>query len=149
MKTENNGCTLSVYNTLTHKKEEIEVSEQVYTAYQRTAWGIKNNNRSFYDHEIQMSGLLGGGNKAFENFREFVSDEKNPEKLVENKLRKAALHKALNCLPKPERELIQAVYFNGMTDQQYAGQLGISQQMINRKKHRILKKLKELLSKGL
>ena len=57
---ENKKYTLMVYNTVTHRNEEIEVTREVYHAYRRTGWGIENNDVSFFAHEIQMSGLIGG-----------------------------------------------------------------------------------------
>lgn len=40
---ERKNYTLTVYNTLTRKNEEIEVSEEVYQTYRRTAWNIDDN----------------------------------------------------------------------------------------------------------
>lgn len=53
---ENKKYTLTVYNTVTHRNEEVEVTHDVYHAYRRTGWGIENNDTSFFAHEIQMSG---------------------------------------------------------------------------------------------
>lgn len=104
----NKKYTLMVYNTVTHRNEEVEVTHEVYHAYRRTGWGIENNDTSFFAHEIQMSGLIGGEEGAYENFKEFIDTENIPD-----------------------------------------NQVGISQQMISRKKQRILKSLKKLLSEGL
>ena len=64
---------ITVYNTLTSKYEDVSVSEDVYRVYMRTNWNIKDNARSFYAHEIQLSSLIGGDDGAYENFREFIS----------------------------------------------------------------------------
>ncbi len=138
--------TLSVYNTLTGKTEEVEVPEEVYHACRRSAWNISDNNKSFYAHEIQMSGLIGGEDGAYENFREFIDMENTPDSTVPEKLQAEELRRILTQLSEADRQLIQAIYFDGLTEQKYADQLGIAQQVINRKKHRILKKLKKLLS---
>lgn len=134
--------TLSVYNTLTGKTEEVEVPEEVYHACRRSAWNISDNNKSFYAHEIQMSGLIGGEDGAYENFREFIDMENTPDSTVPEKLQAEELRRILTQLSEADRQLIQAIYFDGLTEQKYADQLGIAQQVINRKKHRILKKLK-------
>ena len=47
--------TLCVYDTITKKYVEIEVNDEVYMNYRQTGWAIKNNDRSFFDHEIQFS----------------------------------------------------------------------------------------------
>lgn len=131
--------TLSVYNTLTGKTEEVEVPEEVYHACRRSAWNISDNNKSFYAHEIQMSGLIGGEDGAYENFREFIDMENTPDSTVPEKLQAEELRRILTQLSEADRQLIQAIYFDGLTEQKYADQLGIAQQVINRKKHRILK----------
>ena len=56
--------------------EDVVVTKDVYDTYCRTEWNIKDNNASFYDHEIQMSCLIGGEDNGYENFREFVQLKK-------------------------------------------------------------------------
>ena len=136
-------------NTVTHRNEEVEVTHEVYHAYRRTGWGIENNDTSFFAHEIQMSGLIGGEEGAYENFKEFIDTENIPDKTVVAAMELDALQIALSALPDADKALVQALFYDGLTEQEYAAQVGISQQMINRKKQRILKLLKKLLSEGL
>lgn len=145
---EKQTCILSVYNTLTGKIEEVEVPQEVYHACRRSAWNIDDNNKSFYAHEIQLSGLIGGEDGAYENFREFIDTENTPDSIVPEQLQTEELRRILTQLSESDRQLIQAFFFEGLTEQKYADQLGVAQQVINRKKHRILKKLKKLLSEG-
>ena len=57
---ESNGkFTLIVFNTCTREYEEVMVTEEVYRTYCRTRWNIKDNDQSFFDHEIQTSGMIG------------------------------------------------------------------------------------------
>lgn len=146
---ENKKYTLTVYNTVTHRNEEVEVTHEVYHAYRRTGWGIENNDTSFFAHEIQMSGLIGGEKGAYENFKEFIDTENIPDNTVLKIMEIDALRKALSVLSDADNELVQALFYDGLTEQEYAVQVGISQQMISRKKQRILKSLKKLLSEGL
>ena len=146
---ENKKYTLTVYNTVTHRNEEIEVTREVYHAYRRTEWGIENNDASFFAHEIQMSGLIGGEDGAYENFKEFIDTENIPDNTVLKIVEIEALRKAISVLPDADKALIRALFYDGLTEQEYAAQVGISQQMINRKKQRILNFLKKLLSEGL
>lgn len=37
--------TLTVFNTCTQEYEEVAVTEEVYRAYYRTGWNIKDNNQ--------------------------------------------------------------------------------------------------------
>ena len=55
----NRKFTLIVFNTCTQEYEEVIVTEEVYRAYCRTRWNIKDNDQSFFDHEIQTSGMIG------------------------------------------------------------------------------------------
>lgn len=146
---ENKKYTLTVYNTVTHRNEEVEVTREIYQAYRRTGWGIENNDASFFAHEIQMSGLIGGEEGAYENFKEFIDTENIPDNTVLKIMEIDALLKALSVLSDADNELVQALFYDGLTEQEYAVQVGISQQMISRKKQRILKSLKKLLSEGL
>ena len=146
---ENKKYTLTVYNTVTYRNEEVEVTRETYHAYRRTGWGIENNDASFFDHEIQMSGLIGGEEGAYENFKEFIDTENIPDNTVLKIMEIEALQKALSVLSDADNKLVQALFYDGLTEQEYAAQVGISQQMINRKKQRILNFLKKLLSEGL
>ena len=65
----NRKFTLIVFNTCTQEYEEVIVTEEVYRAYCRTRWNIKDNDQSFFDHEIQTSGMIGSQDGAYENFR--------------------------------------------------------------------------------
>lgn len=63
-----------VYDTISKKVVEVEVDDEIYTNFKRTKWATENNNRTFYEHEIQFSALIGGRESAFENFKEFKTD---------------------------------------------------------------------------
>lgn len=55
------------------------------------------------------------------------------------------LHHAIAALPKAERELIQAIYFDGVSEREYAQKKGISQMGVNKQRRKILSKLKMFL----
>lgn len=139
---------VNVFNTLTGKYETVPVSEEVYHAYTRTDWNIKDNDKSFYKHEIQFSILGKAENDSFENFHEFIDTSNNPEKLLIKRAEDQTLHTALSKLTNDEFELIQALLFNGQTESSYAKSVGVKQQTIHKKKERILKKIKKFLSEG-
>lgn len=73
---------VSVYDTITKRYVEIEVSEKIRTYYNRTQWNIDDNNKSFYKHEIQFSALKGNINGEFENFQEFRTENDDVERRV-------------------------------------------------------------------
>ncbi len=57
------------------------------------------------------------------------------------------LRKALKELTEMERELINTLYFAGISEREYAAVLGISQRGLNKRRHKVLGKLKRLIEK--
>lgn len=57
------------------------------------------------------------------------------------------LHRALDLLPSAERELIEAVYFNGMSLNKYANSKGVGHTSILYQRDKILSHLRKLLNK--
>lgn len=134
--------TLNVYNHAADCFEAVEVTEEVYHAYQRTEWNIDDNDTSFYAHEIQFSSLIGGSENAFQNFREFINTENTPDKVVERSEMIAAVRRAIKSLPPEDQELVWARFFDGITLRQYAQLKGVSHTAIHLRERNILKKLK-------
>lgn len=66
---------------------------------------------------------------------------------IEEKLMQDKLAKCLSELADDEKELIEALFFQNMTEREYASKKGIYHNAIHKKKVRILKKLKNLLEK--
>lgn len=102
---------VSVYDTITKRYVEIEVSEKIRTYYNRTQWNIDDNNKSFYKHEIQFSALKGNINGEFENFQEFRTENDDVERRVIQNIKFEKLYSCLNELSEDERRLIFAIYF--------------------------------------
>lgn len=80
----NNTEKIIVFNTLTNELQEVYVTPEVAQTFKRTGWNIKDDDKSFFKHEIQMSALVGGQENAYENFREFVSDTNNMQRLLKS-----------------------------------------------------------------
>ncbi len=133
-----------VYDTISKKVVEVEVSDEIRTHYNRTQWNIDDNNESFYKHEIQFSALIGGYENAFENFKEFMTDY-DVEKETDRKMFIEKLYNCLESLSGLERELIIMLYFENKTESDCAALLHTTQQNIHKKKSRILYKLNKLL----
>lgn len=143
---ESNGkYVLFVFNTCTQKYEEVVVTEEVYRAYHRTAWNIKDNNQSFFDHEIQMSGMIGSQDGAYETFREFVDTADSLDEIVFEQIEKESLYQAISALPAGDQALVQGIFFDGMTEREYAEKMGVYRNAIHEQKIRTIKKLKKFL----
>ncbi len=122
-----------VYDTISKKIVEVEVSDEVCTNFKRTKWTIENNNSSFYDHEIQFSALIGGHENAFENFKEFKNSF-DVEEETDRKIFIEQLYSCLRLLSESERELIIMLFFENKTERECAKILCTSQQNVHKNK---------------
>ena len=137
--------TVRVYDTISKKVVEVEVSDEVRTHYNRTQWNIDDNNESFYKHEIQFSALIGGHGNAFENFHEFHTEKDIVEKSVIQKTENRLLYESMSKLSDDEQDLLIMIYFENKTESECSSLLHTTQQNIHKKKQRILCKLNKLL----
>lgn len=106
--------TVSVFDTVTSRYEEIAVTKEVYDEYRRGEWRISKNNDKHRAGEIPFSALIGGEDGCFENFHEFVTDEGNPETLMEEVDLTESVRKVVSNLSEEDRALIDALFFKGI-----------------------------------
>ena len=78
---------------------------------------------------------------------DYPSSAPSPESTVLDQLEIAALYRCLASLDTDERTLIEALFFEGLTERAYSERSGIPQKTVNDRKNRILKKLNQLLKK--
>jgi RNA polymerase sigma factor (sigma-70 family) len=125
----------------------VKVDAGVYAAY------AQGDRRERYQTERIVGRIL-----SLERMEEdgvllsYLTDEHIPsaEDTVLQKMDSELLSAALGRLPPHERSLIHALFIDGMTERNYASRIGISQKNVNRKKQRILQKLKKsLLAQGI
>ncbi len=122
----------------------IEVSEDVYYAYFRMDRQERWQEEKKQDHDVVSYDALDNGETVG---AEAIQDMNSPgmeELVIANEL-KERLHNIVAALPKPERELIQAIYFEDIPVSDYAKRVGLSHRGINKQRKRILSKLKRLL----
>lgn len=65
--------------------------------------------------------------------------------IVANKIMVEKLHQCLLSLNDDEKNLIEDIYFNGMSERELAKSQGVSQVAIHKRKHRILEKMKKII----
>lgn len=122
----------------------VEVSEGVYFAYYqekrrgRTLREKDERNGAVSYDELDTPELTG---QEMIPDRDAVSVE---DAAIANILREK-LHRCLALLDEPDRQLIQALYFEGLSERKYAKRVEIPQQTISDRKRRILARLKKLL----
>lgn len=76
---------------------------------------------------------------------QFQDESASAEDLAIRNFQAQQLHKALSVLSEDERYLINQLYFQEKTERQLAAQLGVSQNTINKRRQRILERLRGLL----
>jgi RNA polymerase sigma factor (sigma-70 family) len=76
-----------------------------------------------------------------------VNSQKSTEDMVLGKLMKEKLHEAVATLTKDEQILLNEIYFNRRTEREMAKMLNISQFGVNKRKNKILEKLRRILEK--
>ncbi|MDL2318162.1 sigma-70 family RNA polymerase sigma factor [Eubacteriales bacterium OttesenSCG-928-A19] len=116
--------------------EEIEVAEDVYTAYKHSVWNENKRRRYRIKTERSLE-------KYIEDGIDFASDDM-VEEIVNDQILLETLFMALNALTDEERSLIDALYFQDMTEREAAAAAGLSAVAIHRWKRRILKKMREI-----
>jgi len=81
----------------------------------RMGWNIKDNDESFFKHQIQFSALLGNIDDAAENFKELMNSKEDIEEIVELNIELKILFKAMKQLSNDELKLISLIYFEDKT----------------------------------
>ena len=119
--------------------EDVEVSADVYAVYSQS------DRRERYIAERE-SGVLLSLDQFDEDGVQFSCHyTESAEDSVLHRIEQSQLLSALSDLDDGERDLIQALYYDGVTEQGYAECVGVSQVAIHRRKNRILTKLSDLL----
>lgn len=121
----------------------VEVTEEVYHAYYRMK--SREDYLELRDREkglVRYNALDGDGMLGVD-----IIPDKSKDILgdVIKKEERTALEEALKQLKERDKQLIEELYFNGQTERELAKMLGVSHQMVHKKKVRILKKLREIL----
>lgn len=138
---------IHTYDPATRQIERVTVTREVFNACRRTAWNMKDNKKTFFKHEIQMSSLIGGEDGNYENFREFIVDRDEVDRVVAQRLLHDALHRALDELSEADYDLINATYFDGKTLAEYGTEKKLSVSSLCERRQRILRDLKKSIKK--
>lgn len=77
---------------------------------------------------------------------QFASDDYPLAELIESREEVSELYRCLDLLNIDERTLIDALFFEGLTEREYGVQIGISQKNVNKHKHQALAKIKKFFN---
>ena len=106
--------------------------------------------RFSYDPEGKVADLLPGREDSYdrlmeEEHRQFALDEPSPENMLLQEEELHLLRAALLLLTAEEKELIDALFYQEMSEREYAQQIGLSQKGVNKRRHKILSKLRKIM----
>lgn len=122
----------------------IEVSEDVYYAYFRMERQERWQEEKKQEHEVVSYDALDNGETTGAEAIQDMATPSVEEIAIANELNER-LHHAVAALPKAERDLIRAIYFEGQTEEDYGQKTGMSQTGISYRRRKILSKLKMFL----
>lgn len=105
--------------------------------------------QTIVDQKDQTVEIIPSREDSYERLLElemqFQDESASAEDLAIRNLQAQQLHKALSFLSEDERYLIEQLYFQERTERDLAAQLGLSQNAINKRRQRILERLRGLL----
>ena len=122
----------------------IEVSADVYYAYFRMERQERWQEEKKQEHGVMSYDALDNSETVgAENVVDVVAPSME-EQTIARELNDR-LHHAVEALPKADRDLIRAIYYDGQTEKEYAESTGMSQTGISYRLRKILSKLKLFL----
>lgn len=122
----------------------VEVTPEVYYAYFSMERQERWQDEKKQGHGVVSYDALDDGEMVGVEAMPDLSSPSMEELAISRDL-SMRLHYAIAVLPKAERELIQAIYFDGTSEREYAQKKGISQMGVNKQRRKILSKLKMFL----
>ena len=121
---------------------QIEVSYEIYQAY----YGMERHTRTL-DEKDQRHGLVRYSNL---NTAELSGEAMIPdcgavstEDAAIARILCEKLHRCLKLLPESDQKLLNAIYFDGMSERESSSLSGIPQRTINDRRRRAIRRLKK------
>ena len=123
----------------------VEVAPEVYYAYFRMERQERWQEEKLQGHDVVSYDALDNTETVGV---EVLPDLRLPsmEEVMMSRDIYEKLHRAVEALPKEERDLIHAIYFEGKSEREYARILGISQNSTLKRRRKILSKLKKYMN---
>lgn len=139
--------------------ELVPVTKEVYYAYYRSKrkerYFMKDlkTTRTLLDEENQVTGYRPARERSLDELMEKGMDfpDKAPsvESQVFQNIDRDIVRWAIRQLKPEHQKLVYALYYDQLTESEYAEKIGNSQSSVNQMKKTVLKKLKKLLEKTL
>ena len=137
--------------------EYVDVTDEIYTVYfkgqRKMSYFEKDlkSERVIKDKSGDIKKIIPSREDSLDrllsdNKRQFSDDNESVESVVQMNNEIDKLHNALNQLSADEWAIIKMLFYDEMSERDTAKVLGISQVAVNKRKHRILKKLKKIIN---
>lgn len=123
----------------------VEVTPDVYYAYFRMERQERGQEEKKQRNDVVSYDALDTAETVGEEVMQDLISPSMEEVAMTNEIYDR-LHHAIDNLPRAERELIRAIYFDGMTTRDYAKVSGLSQTGVSYRLRKILSKLKSFMS---
>lgn len=126
---------------------KVPVSEEVYRACKRPQWREQKRKKDrkvkkkIVKPPLSYDRLVESGYPIEKHFEPAPS----PEEMVERGQTLELLYSALETLAEEEQALLDALFYEGMTEREYADSIGVSQQAVNKRRRKLLAKLRKLM----
>ena len=122
----------------------VPVSEEVFRTYHREkrrekTLGEKDERNGKVSFDAMDNGEILGV--------EMIPDVNSPsvEDAAISAVLIAQMYQCIELLSESERSLLKALYFDSISEREFAASIGVSQKTINKRRHTILKKLKKYM----
>lgn len=124
----------------------IEVTEEVYLTYYRM-----DRRARFLKEKDEQNGTVNYSNLDTEDTlgEEMIPDTTSPsvESVAIHSILKQKLYESLGQLCAEDRELLQALYFEELSERQYSERTGIPQRTVNYRRRRAVDRLRKFFEK--
>lgn len=131
--------------TLLVKGQRITVSKAQYKAYHQERERERYLRKVARNRERSLEQFREDGVQNVE--RQLALHVPSPEELMCREEMFAQLHACLDRLSRQERELLHALYFEGLSERQLSAAIGVPQKTINDRRRKTLAKLRKLMEK--
>lgn len=136
-----------VPNTFTGKKEEVEVSKEVFEVYKRTAWRMKKDDKRYETRTVSLSDFKENSEFDDDEYALFESSERDPLDCVQSHESYEKLLAIIEQLPPNMRQRFKMMYLQGIPLKEIARIEGVTERMIKyslyNAKKKIIKIIKE------
>lgn len=130
------------YYYITIDGEQIPVTKEVYYTYKRAEWRESKQKQVRAEREGSYDYMAEHGAES-----EAVMEQELVEDIVADKLLLDELYAALAELTNYERNLINALFFDGKSERTIAAEQGVQRNTIVYHKNKIISKLRNILKK--